>query len=216
MYSDDADAELCIRITIANFFSYYYLTALNAMDEKMITAAIDMGTTYCGVACSWKHDPSTIFVDRNMMGNLISARTSKCILFTKDKRFHAFGYDAEAQYLDLVEEDMHNAADWFFFKLLKGTLSKKNVSTISVVFLRGYIPIFLQILQNLEIFFFIFSKPYFFNITSMTLSCFFLYVNYLTFYHVKYYFKATNFKTNEPYSSKWEGNVGVRCTFWSV
>lgn len=105
------------------------------MDE-MITAAIDMGTTYCGVACSWKHDPSTIFVDRNMMGNLISARTSKCILFTKDKRFHAFGYDAEAQYLDLVEEDMDDAADWFFFKLLKGTLSKKNVSTISVVFIK--------------------------------------------------------------------------------
>lgn len=137
MYSDDADAELCIRITLSLFFLSSYVTALNAMDEKFISAAIDMGTTYCGIAFSWKRDPSKIFVDRNIMGILFSARTSKCILFTKDKRFHAFGYDAEAQYLGLVEEDMDDAADWFFFKLLKGTLSKKNVSTISVVFIKS-------------------------------------------------------------------------------
>ena len=99
------------------------------MNEKFISAAIDMGTTYCGFAYSWKHDPLKIIGDRNLM------QSPACILFSEDKKIDSFGYDAEEIYSELLEDEMQDG--WFFFKRFREALSNKNVSTVSGVFFRS-------------------------------------------------------------------------------
>ncbi|XP_045204409.2 heat shock 70 kDa protein 12A-like isoform X2 [Mercenaria mercenaria] len=47
------------------------------------------------------------------------------ILFSPDKRFHSFGYEAEDKYSDLAEEDMHS--DWYFFRRFKMILHQNKV-----------------------------------------------------------------------------------------
>ncbi|XP_060083671.1 heat shock 70 kDa protein 12A-like [Ylistrum balloti] len=100
--------------------------------QKLMVAAIDFGTTYSGYAFSFKEDYRTnalqISVNQSWTAgsrSLVSFKTPTCILFDKDQKFEAFGYEAEDQYSELALDDIHG--DHYFFRRFKMTLMERNL-----------------------------------------------------------------------------------------
>lgn len=97
--------------------------------DYLIVGAIDFGTTFSGYAFSTKHD---FLKDPRKLGNIsikhwadpISTmtynKTSTCILFTEERIFDKFGFEAEAKYLDLILDNDHE--NWYFFRRFKMSL----------------------------------------------------------------------------------------------
>uniref|UniRef100_K1RKH3 Heat shock 70 kDa protein 12B n=1 Tax=Magallana gigas TaxID=29159 RepID=K1RKH3_MAGGI len=97
--------------------------------DYLIVGAIDFGTTFSGYAFSTKHDfltdPKNI---RNIsikhwedpISAMLYYKTSTCILFTEEKIFDKFGFEAEAKYLDLILDNDHQ--NWYFFRRFKMSL----------------------------------------------------------------------------------------------
>ncbi|XP_060557848.1 heat shock 70 kDa protein 12B-like [Ruditapes philippinarum] len=102
---------------------------------KLVVGAIDFGTTYSGYAFSFAHDyekdPMKIQANHWIGGGHMSLKAPTTILFTPEKVFHSFGYQAEDKYADLAEEDIHK--DWYYFRRFKmilhqqTTLSRKTL-----------------------------------------------------------------------------------------
>lgn len=92
----------------------------------LLVAAIDFGTTFSGFAFSTRHDfekdPTNTNIKRwiDPTSSMVYNKTSTCILFTKEKKFNSFGFEAEAKYLDLVLDNEHK--NWYFFRRFKMTL----------------------------------------------------------------------------------------------
>lgn len=101
----------------------------------LLVAAIDFGTTYSGYAFStrndFKTDPTNAFLKEwvDPTSAMISYKTSTCILFTKEKKFSHFGFEAEAKYLDLKDDKDHT--DWYFFRRFKMSLYDKQVHSLN-------------------------------------------------------------------------------------
>lgn len=100
-------------------------------------AAIDFGTTFSGYAYSSRHDfqidPMKVTMKTwvDPTSSMIYKKTSTCILFSKEKKFSKFGFDAEAKYLDLLlDDDTTNdkAKDWYFFRRFKMALYELQVN----------------------------------------------------------------------------------------
>lgn len=105
---------------------------LRTRDNYLIVAAIDFGTTYSGYAFSTRHDfqrdPTNASLKQwvDPSSNMVYNKTSTCVLFTKEKIFHSFGFEAEAKYLDLLlENDQEN---WYFFRRFKMSLYEIQVN----------------------------------------------------------------------------------------
>lgn len=98
----------------------------NKQDSYLLVAAIDFGTTYSGYAFStrydFKRDPTNTFLKQwvDPTSSMMYNKTSTCILFTKEKEFSQFGFDAEAKYLDLIFDKEQK--DWYFFRRFKMSL----------------------------------------------------------------------------------------------
>ncbi|XP_060065866.1 heat shock 70 kDa protein 12A-like [Ylistrum balloti] len=101
--------------------------------EKIIVAAIDFGTTYSGYAFAFRNDCANDAL--RIQGNIwnsgssvgVSLKTSTCALFTPDKKFHSFGFDAEDKYADLTNDNEFH--DWYYFRRFKMMLYKNpNIS----------------------------------------------------------------------------------------
>ncbi|XP_052674336.1 heat shock 70 kDa protein 12A-like [Crassostrea angulata] len=96
---------------------------------SLLVAAIDFGTTFSGYAFSFLHDYNRdpLKISANTwtagVGNLVSLKTSTCILFDSTQKFHSFGYEAEEKYSNLALDDQHH--DWYFFKRFKMMLYSK-------------------------------------------------------------------------------------------
>jgi len=102
-------------------------TALTS--SALVSAAIDFGTTYSGYAYSLRDDPEKIYTNKGWVTDqLISFKTSTCVLLDPQKQFHAFGYDAENKYVELAENDKHQG--WLLFRRFKMILHNKTVSQI--------------------------------------------------------------------------------------
>lgn len=103
--------------------------------EYIISAAIDLGTTHSGFAFSMRHDfsrdPTQINVKiwHDVNGGIPTYKAPTCVLFDEDQKFHSFGYQAEAKYLDLIDKE--NAIDWYFFKRFKMRLYDQKVKLTS-------------------------------------------------------------------------------------
>lgn len=99
----------------------------------ILSAAIDFGTTFSGYAFStqYEYKQSPLKVS-NMTwtagsGNLMSLKTSTCILFSPNGNFHTFGFDAEDKYADLLDNQKHHS--WYFFRRFKMSLyEQENIS----------------------------------------------------------------------------------------
>lgn len=100
--------------------------ASSEQDNYLLVAAIDFGTTYSGYAFSTRYDfqrnPTNTFLKQwvDPTSSMMYNKTSTCILFTKEKKFSKFGFDAEAKYLDLILDKEQK--DWYFFRRFKMSL----------------------------------------------------------------------------------------------
>ncbi|XP_052793770.1 heat shock 70 kDa protein 12A-like [Mya arenaria] len=102
-----------------------------AVQERLQVAAIDFGTTYSGYAFSFRaeflENPLKILTNKwEARGGsaLVSMKAPSCVLFTPERKFHSFGYEAEKEYSRLAMEDEHK--HWFFFRRFKMLLYKSK------------------------------------------------------------------------------------------
>ena len=97
-----------------------------ALQERLLVAAIDFGTTYSGYAYSFRsdflEDPLKICSNRWQFGSL---KAPSCILFNHRQQRDSFGYDAEDKYAELCLQGEH--AHWYFFKDFKMLLYDTKV-----------------------------------------------------------------------------------------
>ena len=107
-------------------------TIASEKKEKMLVAAIDFGTTYCGYAFSFKHDyqndPTKVSTNQNWVAGsmqLVSLKAPSVVLFDEKKNFHSFGYEAENVYSELALDNEHHK--WYFFKRFKMILHGAKV-----------------------------------------------------------------------------------------
>jgi hypothetical protein len=101
----------------------------NTSKEWLIVTAIDIGTTFSGWAYSTVNNPEKIYANQTWYAGestLASLKTSSCILFTPEKEFTKFGYDAETEFVRLAEENKHR--EWYFFERFKMALIDDRVS----------------------------------------------------------------------------------------
>lgn len=100
-----------------------------ASPGRILVAAIDFGTTYSGYAFSTAHDyskdPTAVSSHTWSGGQLMSLKTSTCVLFKSDKTFDCFGFKAEDQYMDLSLDKKNE--DWYFFRRFKMQLYHNKV-----------------------------------------------------------------------------------------
>jgi hypothetical protein len=100
-------------------------------DDYLLVAAIDFGTTYSGYAFSsrkdFTRDPTQTYLKQwiDSTSGMVSNKTSTCILFNKDKKFSKFGFEAEAKYLDLIDDKEEK--EWYFFRRFKMCLYSLKV-----------------------------------------------------------------------------------------
>jgi hypothetical protein len=100
--------------------------------KYLMVAALDFGTTFSGYAFSMRHEfelePLNIHCSHIWNGGawaLSLIKTPTCLLLDKEKKFVAFGYEAENQYADLVMDKEHD--DYYFFHRFKMNLHNNKV-----------------------------------------------------------------------------------------
>ncbi|KAK3086243.1 hypothetical protein FSP39_015707 [Pinctada imbricata] len=92
--------------------------------DHIFSVALDFGTTYSGFAYSSTSDfqnrPDKIYTNEawNSGGQgLLSHKTPTVLLLTSNKKFEAFGYEAENLYADLALDGLHK--DRYYFRRYK-------------------------------------------------------------------------------------------------
>ena len=112
----------CIRIEHDNVSTFR-----SSIGNYLAVGAIDFGTSYSGYACSFRNNPQAIFTNVwYESGNLSSDKTPTSILFDKDKKFSAFGFEAEDAYASYCLDNEQK--EWYFFKQYKMALYEQMVS----------------------------------------------------------------------------------------
>ena len=100
-------------------------------NDTLLSVAIDFGTSYSGYAYlrteDYHADPTKIHVNRNWTaGNKgFSMKTPTVLLLSPDKKFAAFGYEAEDRYNQLALNNEHK--EWFYFRRFKMKLHGEKV-----------------------------------------------------------------------------------------
>ena len=109
----------------------------DSVDQKLLVAAIDIGTTYSGYAFSFAHeqtgseaDPDRIHVNTwdNEGGSRTYFKTPSCLLLHPNGNLDCFGNEAIAKYNTLAEDNKHQ--DRYFFWQFKMALHQEEVSMI--------------------------------------------------------------------------------------
>lgn len=75
----------------------------NDCNRNSVTAVFDIGTTYCGIAFSFRTRSYEICFRKWTNGRLVSPKTPTCILLNSENDCIVFGYETEAKFSDLVE-----------------------------------------------------------------------------------------------------------------
>ncbi|XP_060595951.1 heat shock 70 kDa protein 12B-like [Ruditapes philippinarum] len=103
------------------------------VDNSVLVAAFDFGTTYSGYAFSFRDKPMDIQASQDWTyGYRVPSKTATSVLLTPSKEFHSFGFEAEDKYLGLTEEDTHKG--WLLFRRFKMILhNKKDLSRKTTV-----------------------------------------------------------------------------------
>lgn len=92
-------------------------------DYKLLVAAIDFGSTTAGYAFSFRHeyrkDPLDISTFLWTTGNhdIATSKAPCSVLLDLEKRFIAFGYEAEDKYEGILANNLQD--DWYYFKGFK-------------------------------------------------------------------------------------------------
>ncbi|XP_071127599.1 heat shock 70 kDa protein 12A-like [Mytilus edulis] len=103
---------------------------------KLFVVAIDFGTTYSGYAFSAKSSPNEIQTCHWQDSTLLSTKAPTSVLLDKEKKFKAFGYKADAEYIESLENEDSDSDDEetdmvHYFNRFKMMLHKQivNVAT---------------------------------------------------------------------------------------
>jgi len=100
-----------------------------------MVAVIDIGTVFSSYAYTLRSEldvsVTNIHAPTWQADEYLSVKNSTCVLFDHRKNFHSFGYEAEATFMDLVEEKKHK--DWYYFRRFKMKLYDTMVSSFCVV-----------------------------------------------------------------------------------
>ncbi|XP_021363012.1 heat shock 70 kDa protein 12A-like isoform X1 [Mizuhopecten yessoensis] len=107
--------------------------------EADIIAAIDIGTTYSGysfgIVEDLNKDRTAMFINKTWIsGNprLTTMKAPTSVLFTPEKRFHSFGYEAEWKYSQLAADKVNGG--WYYFRRFKmPLLSDENLNTTTSI-----------------------------------------------------------------------------------
>ncbi|KAJ8315857.1 hypothetical protein KUTeg_008007 [Tegillarca granosa] len=96
--------------------------------ERLLVAAIDFGTAFSGYAFSFRHDyevdPLKISCNLWQHNNGLSNKAPTSVLFGPDGQVDSFGYDADLQFANVVQEkDVNN---WHYFDRFKMRLFKEK------------------------------------------------------------------------------------------
>ncbi|KAL3863801.1 hypothetical protein ACJMK2_005533, partial [Sinanodonta woodiana] len=91
-------------------------------NRRLLTAAIDFGTTYSGYAYSFLNEPSKVYINY-WKGKILSVKTPTVLLLNPDKSVAAFGEDAQVKYQKLIKEK--EAEKWYYFQRFKMELYSK-------------------------------------------------------------------------------------------
>ncbi|XP_060066317.1 heat shock 70 kDa protein 12A-like [Ylistrum balloti] len=98
--------------------------------DHLVVAAIDFGTTYSGYAYSFRDDirktPLKIYTNQQWTDpetNLTTFKTPTSILFDNNRKFKSFGFAAESDYKDLIEDEEQEG--WRFFRRFKMSLYRE-------------------------------------------------------------------------------------------
>ncbi|KAL3881738.1 hypothetical protein ACJMK2_028134 [Sinanodonta woodiana] len=90
--------------------------------NKLLSVALDFGTSFSGYAFSFKHDKETIITSKWTGTDYSKAPTS--ILFNPQKDFDSFGFEAEDNYALLSKNGSQR--EWYLFKQFKLVLIKEK------------------------------------------------------------------------------------------
>ena len=108
--------------------------------------AIDFGTTYTGYAFSFHHSPSEIISNNMGRGQ---TRVPTIILLDASRKFHSFGDQAKAKYIELMKKNAHK--DWYYFENFKMVLyNQEEVSFTSYIVRRRLVYKLKKFLLNLS------------------------------------------------------------------
>ena len=93
--------------------------------EYVMVAAIDFGTTFSGYAFSFKDQLKDVHMNKNWgaEAGCTSFKTPTCVLVDPQKKFHAFGYDAQQKYAE-EEDPTFYFFDKFKMKLFEGKVKQ--------------------------------------------------------------------------------------------
>lgn len=105
------------------------------MSNALLLVAIDLGNTFSGYAYAInseiQNDQCKIYVPTWIAstGALISSKTPSTILLDMDTKFVAFGFEAESEYTNLLENG--DGDDYFYFCHLKMMLYEHAKTKVS-------------------------------------------------------------------------------------
>lgn len=110
---------------------------LQGPSERLLVAAIDIGTTFSGYAFSFLHeylsDPMRISTNNWPHENGMSMKAPTSILLGPDGNLKAFGYEAISKFGDLAENNQHQ--DHYFFRQVQNESVPKCRFSIFLKFL---------------------------------------------------------------------------------
>ncbi|KAL4235381.1 hypothetical protein ACF0H5_007017 [Mactra antiquata] len=110
-----------------------------AVDTNLLMVAIDIGTTYSGLAFQFRHDytkedPTRVLspqVWNDGHVDVPSIKAPTCLLLRKDGSIDSFGFEAERKFADLCIDDAQE--DYLFFRSFKMKLNNKVLSPSTMI-----------------------------------------------------------------------------------
>lgn len=120
-------------------FSYVqveFRTRLTNMCSAATTAvamSIKNKDTRFAYSCKFHYDKNPLDIYTSIWRGphgFLKETNRTCVLFTKDKVFHSFGYESKIKYTDLVKDEMHR--EWYFFERFLSFLDVQEVCMLSV------------------------------------------------------------------------------------
>ena len=112
-------------------------------NHTFVVVAIDFGTTFSGYAFSFKSKPADIKTNQSWSKSLVSLKTPTVLLVDPDRKFGAFGYEAEEKYSELLED--REAEGWALFRRFKMQLYKNPVSCFNKALIKFVLPSYINI-----------------------------------------------------------------------
>lgn len=97
----------------------------NNESRYLLTAAIDFGTTFSGLAYSYRNDQESVYIISNWPDGTVAGKIPTTILFDPDFKFVAFGQEAIDRYAELAEDEEEK--EHYFFHRFKMDLHKEKV-----------------------------------------------------------------------------------------